>query len=80
LGTNIRQINLTTKCCIYYFLFVALYIEKKQNMTKNYDNKAIRAYIRANRHYTDQMVADHFNVSTRVIAANKAHITMGKQW
>jgi hypothetical protein len=44
---------------------------------KTYDNKAIRAYIRANRHYTDQMVADHFDVSTRVVAANKAHITMG---
>ena len=46
-------------------------------MKKNYDNKAIRDFIRANRHYTDIMVADHFNVSTRVISANKAHITMG---
>lgn len=46
-------------------------------MKKSYDNKAIRAFIRANRHYTDQMVADQFNVSTRVVAANKAHITMG---
>jgi hypothetical protein len=46
-------------------------------MKKSYDNKAIRAFIRANRHYTDQMVADEFNVSTRVVAANKAHITMG---
>lgn len=44
---------------------------------KNYDNKEIRNYLRANPHYTDGMVADHFNVSTRVIAANKAHITMG---
>ena len=44
---------------------------------KNYDNKEIRNYLRANPHYTDDMVADHFNVSTRVIAANKAHITMG---
>lgn len=44
---------------------------------KTYDNKAIRAYLRANPHYTDGMVADHFGVSTRVIAANKAHITMG---
>lgn len=47
-------------------------------MTKRtYDNKEIRTYIRSNRHYTDQMVADHFNVSTRVVSANKAHITMG---
>jgi len=46
-------------------------------MKKGYDNKEIRAFIRANRHYTDQMVADQFNVSTRVVAANKAHITMG---
>lgn len=46
-------------------------------MKKTYDNKAIRTYLRENRHFTDQMVADHFNVSTRVIAANKAHITMG---
>jgi hypothetical protein len=44
---------------------------------KTHDNKAIRTFIRANRHYTDQMVADQFGVSTRVIAANKAHITMG---
>lgn len=49
-------------------------------MKKTYDNKAIRAFIRANRHYTDQMVADHFNVSTRVIAANKAHITMERKY
>ena len=48
------------------------------NMKKRtYNNKEIRAYIRLNRHYTDQMVADHFNVSTRVVSANKAHITMG---
>lgn len=46
-------------------------------MKKGYDNKAIRAFIREHRHYTDQMVADHFNVSTRVVSANKAHITMG---
>jgi hypothetical protein len=46
-------------------------------MKKSYDNKAIRDFIRANRHYTDQMVADQFNVSTRVVSANKAHITMG---
>ena len=46
-------------------------------MKKGYDNKAIRDYIRANPHYTDGMVADHFNVSTRVVSANKAHITMG---
>jgi len=44
---------------------------------KDYDNKAIRAYLRANPHYTDGMVADHFGVSTGVISANKAHITMG---
>lgn len=44
---------------------------------KNYDNKEIRAYLRANPHYTDGMVADHFGVSTGVISANKAHITMG---
>ncbi len=46
-------------------------------MKKDYDNKAIRAYLRANPHYTDRMVADHFNVSLGVISANKAHITMG---
>ena len=46
-------------------------------MKTKHDNKAIRDYLRANPHYTDGMVADHFNVSTRVIAANKAHITMG---
>jgi hypothetical protein len=46
-------------------------------MKKTHDNKAIRSYLRENSHYTDQMVADHFGVSTRVIAANKAHITMG---
>ena len=46
-------------------------------MKTKHDNKAIRQYLRANPHYTDGMVADHFNVSTRVIAANKAHITMG---
>jgi hypothetical protein len=46
-------------------------------MKKTYDNKKIREFIRANRHYTDQMLADQFNVSTRVISANKAHITMG---
>lgn len=45
--------------------------------TKHYDNKEIRKYLRANPHYTDSIVADHFNVSTRVISANKAHITMG---
>ncbi|WP_300571173.1 hypothetical protein [Flavobacterium sp.] len=44
---------------------------------KTYDNKEIRAYLRANPHYTDGMVADHFGVSTGVISANKAHITMG---
>ena len=63
---------------LHILFFIRSFVHReKQNMTKNYDNKAIRAYIRANRHYTDQMVADHFNVSTRVIAANKAHITMG---
>lgn len=46
-------------------------------MKKTYDNKAIRDFIRANRHYTDSMVAHHFDVSTRVVSANKAHITMG---
>ena len=46
-------------------------------MTKNYDNKQIRAYLRSNPHLTDIIVAEHFGVSTRVIAANKAHITMG---
>lgn len=44
---------------------------------KHYDNKEIRAYLRANPHYTDSMVADHFNVSLGVISANKTHITMG---
>ena len=46
-------------------------------MKKSHDNKAIRDYIRNNRHYTDEMVADNFGVSTRVVSANKAHITMG---
>jgi hypothetical protein len=46
-------------------------------MKKTHDNKAIRAYIRENRHYTDDMIADTFGVSTRVVSANKAHITMG---
>lgn len=41
-----------------------------------YCNKEIRTYLRANPHFTDDMVAEHFNVSTRVISANKAHITM----
>lgn len=45
-------------------------------MTKH-DNKAIRKYIRDNRHYTDEMVADKFGVSIGVVSANKAHITMG---
>jgi len=40
-------------------------------------NKQIRAYLRANPHFTDDMVADHFNVSTRSVSANKSHITMG---
>lgn len=46
-------------------------------MKKSHDNKAIRDYIRNNRHYTDEMIADNFGVSTRVVSANKAHITMG---
>jgi hypothetical protein len=44
---------------------------------KNYNNKEIRAYLRTNPHYSDIIVAEHFGVSTRVISANKAHITMG---
>lgn len=44
---------------------------------QTHDNKAIRNYIRDNRHYTDEMVADKFGVSTGVVSANKAHITMG---
>lgn len=46
-------------------------------MKKSHDNKAIREYIRTNRHYTDEIIADKFDVSTRVVSANKAHITMG---
>lgn len=46
-------------------------------MKNTHDNKAIRQYIRENRHYTDEMVADKFGVSIKVISANKAHITMG---
>lgn len=42
-----------------------------------YCNKEIRNYLRLNPHYSDEMVAEHFNVSKRVISANKAHITMG---
>jgi DNA repair photolyase len=40
-------------------------------------NIKIRAYLRANPHFTDDMVADHFNVSLRSVSANKSHITMG---
>jgi len=39
-------------------------------------NIEIRAYIRANSHFTDAMVADKFNVSLNNVRANKAHITM----
>lgn len=46
-------------------------------MKKTYDNKEIREYIRNNKHYTDEIIADKFGVSTRVVSANKAHITMG---
>lgn len=42
-----------------------------------YCNKEIRKYLSENRHLSDDIVAEHFNVSTRVISANKAHITMG---
>ena len=35
-------------------------------MKKTYDNN-IKDFIRANRHYTDNMVAHHFDVSTRVV-------------
>lgn len=42
-----------------------------------YDNKEIRTYLRANPHFTDDMVAEHFNVSRAVVSANKSHITMG---
>jgi tryptophanyl-tRNA synthetase len=40
-------------------------------------NITIRAYIRANPHLTDAILADMFDVSTRSISANKSHITMG---
>jgi CRISPR/Cas system-associated endoribonuclease Cas2 len=39
-------------------------------------NIEIRAYLRANPHFTDDMVAEKFNVSLNNIRANKAHITM----
>jgi CRISPR/Cas system-associated endoribonuclease Cas2 len=40
-------------------------------------HQEIRDYIRINRHLTDDIVAEKFNVSVRTVAANKAHITMG---
>lgn len=46
-------------------------------MKKSHDNKAIREYIRTNKHYTDEIIADKFGVSIGVVSANKAHITMG---
>ena len=40
-------------------------------------NIEIRAYLRAHSHFTDDMVAEKFNVSLNNVRANKAHITMG---
>ena len=40
-------------------------------------NPEIRAYIRANPHYNDDIVADKFNISVRSVSANRSHITMG---
>lgn len=40
-------------------------------------NVSIRAYIRANTHLTDDILAEMFDVSTRSITANRSHITMG---
>jgi len=37
----------------------------------------IRAYIRANPHLTDDILAEEFDVSPRTISANRSHITMG---
>lgn len=40
-------------------------------------NIAIRAYIRANPHLNDDILADKYDVSKRSISANRSHITMG---
>jgi hypothetical protein len=45
-------------------------------MSKN-KNIEIRAYIRANPHLNDDILADKYNVSKRSISANRSHITMG---
>ena len=45
-------------------------------MTKKNINIDIRTYLRANPHFTDDIVAEKFNVSLNNIRANKAHITM----
>jgi len=39
-------------------------------------NIEIRSYLRAHPHFTDDIVAEKFNVSLNNIRANKAHITM----
>jgi hypothetical protein len=45
-------------------------------MEKNI-NVEIRAYIRANSHLNDDIIADKFDVSRGSVSANRAHITMG---
>ena len=40
-------------------------------------NVEIRAYLRANPHLNDDIVADKFDVSKRSVTANRSHITMG---
>ena len=40
-------------------------------------HQEIRAYIRANPHLNDDIVADKFDVSKGSVSANRAHITMG---
>jgi len=45
-------------------------------MAKKNINIDIRAYLRAHPHFTDDIVAEKFNVSLNNIRANKAHITM----
>jgi hypothetical protein len=46
------------------------------NMKENIHTK-IRDYIRANPHYTDDIIAEKFDVSNGSVSANRAHITMG---
>jgi hypothetical protein len=40
-------------------------------------NIKVRSYLRANPHFTDDIVAEKFNISLASVSANKSHITMG---